>query len=218
MTDETRPDEAATPPETPPEGAAAEGAAADGAATATAEEEGKPVKLHQTVEIKDIGPCKKHIKVSVDRKDIDDRFGEKFSELVADANVSGFRPGKAPRKIVERRFQREVGDQVKTEVLLASLEQLAEDHDIAPLSHPDLDPAAIEMPRRGRSSMNSRWKSAPQFDLPNYNGLQDQAASSTPSTDEKSPRKNRLLEPARPGRAQAGRCGPGRTATSSPPT
>src|SRR5690242_1845094 len=79
-----------------------------GAATATA-----PVKLHQSVEIRDVGPCKKHIKVTVERKDIDDRFSEKISELVSDASVSGFRPGKAPRRIVERRFQKEVGDQVK---------------------------------------------------------------------------------------------------------
>ncbi len=190
MTDETRPDEAGTPPQTPPEGAAAEGAA-----TATAEEEAKPVKLHQTVEIKDVGPCKKHIKVSVDRKDIDDRFGEKFSELVADANVSGFRPGKAPRKIVERRFHKEVGDQVKTEVLLASLEQLAEDHDIAPLSHPDLDPAAIEMPRQGPLVYEFEVEVRPQFDLPNYKGLKIKRVVHTFTDDEVAQEERRLLAP-----------------------
>ena len=35
------------------------------ATTATTEE---PVKLKQTVEIKDVGPCKKHVKVTVDRE------------------------------------------------------------------------------------------------------------------------------------------------------
>ena len=191
MTDETRPDEAATPPETPP----AEASAPVGAATATAEEEGKPVKLHQTVEIKDVGPCKKHIKVSVDRKDIDDRFGEKFSELVADANVSGFRPGKAPRKIVERRFHKEVGDQVKTEVLLASLEQLAEDHDIAPLSHPDLDPAAIEMPNQGPLVYEFEVEVRPQFDLPNYKGLKIKRVVHTFTDEEVAQEERRLLAP-----------------------
>jgi len=193
MTDETRPDEAATPPETPP----AEAPAPDGTdtATAVAEEEGKPVKLHQTVEIKDVGPCKKHIKVSVDRKDIDDRFGEKFSELVADASVSGFRPGKAPRKIVERRFHKEVGDQVKTEVLLASLEQLAEEHDIAPLSHPDLDPAAIEMPRQGPLVYEFEVEVRPQFDLPNYKGLKIKRVVHTFTDDEVAQEERRLLAP-----------------------
>src|SRR6516225_4108099 len=87
----------------------------------SAETEDKPQKLHQTVEMKDIGPCKKHIKVTIDHADIDSRLNEKFSKLVVDSNVAGFRPGKAPRKIIERRFHKEVGDEVKAELLLASL-------------------------------------------------------------------------------------------------
>ena len=131
MTDETKADEAGNQPQTPEAPPAEAPAPAEGAATATAEEgqENEPTKLHQTVEIKDVGPCKKHIKVTVDRKDIDDRFGEKFSELVADATVSGFRPGKAPRKVVERRFQREVGDQLAELLAEAVVDVLALDGD-----------------------------------------------------------------------------------------
>lgn len=143
-------------------------------ATATATEpegEGEPKKLHQQVEIKDVGPCKKHIKVTVERGDIDERLNSKYSELVTDANVPGFRPGKAPRKIIERRFRHDVGDQVKAEVMMASLEQLAEEHDIAPLSPPDLDPANIEIPEKGPLVYEFDVEVRPQFDLPNYKGL-----------------------------------------------
>ena len=52
-----------------------------GAATEAAppaDGEPKPEKLHQEVEIADVGPCKKHIKVSVDRADIDKRTEEKY--------------------------------------------------------------------------------------------------------------------------------------------
>src|SRR5260370_368910 len=68
----------------------------------------EPAKLHQAVDVQDVGPCKKHIKVTVERGDINARFGEKFTELVHESNVNGFRPGKAPRRIIERRFKREV--------------------------------------------------------------------------------------------------------------
>ena len=196
MTDEPRPDEAgaSTPPtETPPAEAAAP---AEDAATAVAEEgQEEQVKLHQTVEIKDVGPCKKHIKVTIERKDIDDRFGEKFSELVSDATVSGFRPGKAPRKIIERRFQREVGDQVKTEVLLASLQQLAEDHDIAPLSQPDLDPASIEVPHQGPLVYEFEVEVRPQFDLPEYKGLKLRKLVHTFTDEDVAQEERRVLSP-----------------------
>src|SRR5688500_12130175 len=64
------------------------------AGTATEPEPGKapeaepPKKLTQQVDIRDAGPCKKHIKVTVERADIDSVLNKKFSELVVDANVS----------------------------------------------------------------------------------------------------------------------------------
>jgi len=163
-----------------------------GETTTTAE---APVKLQQNVEIRDIGPCKKHIKVTVERKDIDDRFSEKISELVSDANVSGFRPGKAPRRIVERRYHKEVADQVKSEVLLASLQQLAEDHDIAPLSAPDIDPANIELPRQGPLVYEFEVEVRPHFDLPNYKGLKIRRPVHTFTDEEVAQEERRLLTP-----------------------
>jgi trigger factor len=169
MTDETRPENPANEDSPTPQ---PQDAPDQGAGVAT--EEGKPsgpAKLHQSVEIRDVGPCKKHIKVTVERKDIDERFGEHFNKLVHDSNVAGFRPGKAPRKIVERRFRKDVGEQVKTEVLLASLEQLAEENDVAPLSPPDLNPEAIELPENGPMVYEFEVEVRPQFDLPDYKGL-----------------------------------------------
>jgi trigger factor len=163
--------------------------------SATATEEKPKAKLSQTVDIRDVGPCKKHIKVTVAREAIDERLGEKYSELVADANVAGFRPGKAPRKLVERRFQKEVGDQVKTEVLLASLEQLAEDHDVAPLSAPNIDPAQLELPREGPFTYEFEVEVRPQFDLPNYKGLKLKRPVHTFTPEEVEQEEKRLLAP-----------------------
>jgi trigger factor len=186
MTDEKTTDDTSSTPE----GAAQEAGPSDATATAT-----EPVKLQQTVEIRDVGPCKKHIKVTVERKDIDDRFGEKISELVSDANVSGFRPGKAPRRIVERRFHKEVADQVKSEVLLASLQQLAEDHDIAPLSAPDIDPGNIELPRQGPLVYEFEVEVRPQFDLPNYKGFKIRRPVHTFTDEEVAQEERRILTP-----------------------
>ena len=77
----------------------------DDAGTAVAEAaEEKKEKLNQTVDISDTGPCRKHIRVTITRADIDKRFDEKYAELVGDSMVPGFRPGKAPREIVVRMF------------------------------------------------------------------------------------------------------------------
>ena len=125
--------------------------------TAVAAPEG-PIKLPQQVEITDAGPCKKHVKVTVDRAAIDGRIDEKFTDLMVEdpAQVPGFRPGKAPRKIVERKFAKEVAGEVKTEVLMASLEQLAEENMLSPLSPPELDPGRDRDPRGGADRLRVR--------------------------------------------------------------
>jgi trigger factor len=166
-----------------------------GVATAPDEKPAESAKLHQTVEIRDIGPCKKHIKVSVDHADIQARFGDHFKKLMGESNVPGFRPGKAPRKLVENRFHKEVGEQVKTEVLLASLEQLAEEHDIAPLSQPDLDPEKVEMPKDGPLVYEFEVEVRPQFDLPAYKGLRLKRPVKTFTEDDVDQAMRRLLAP-----------------------
>ncbi len=196
MTDEPRTD-TSTPDSS---GAAVEGmpgtATIDaGAGIPTPGQMQQAVRLKQTVEMRDIGPCKKHIKVTVERKDIDARLGEQFSKLVADSNVSGFRPGKAPRRIVERRFSKEVFEQVKSEVLLASLEQLAEENDVAPLAAPNIDPTQIQLPKEGPLIYEFDVEVRPEFDLPNYKGLKIRKPVHTFTQDEIETEERRLLIP-----------------------
>jgi trigger factor len=181
MTDETRPKGQAT--DSPPGSAVEEST------------ELQPSKLVQTVEMQDIGPCKKHIKVAVARSSLDERLDSKYSKIVPESNVAGFRPGKAPRALVKRRYEKEVTDQVKAEVLLESLEQLAEDHDIAPLSAPDLDPFKIALPKDGPLVYEFEVEVRPHFDLPNYKGLKLKRPVHTFTDQDVANEKRRLLSP-----------------------
>ena len=119
----------------------------------------------------DIGPCKKHIKVTIERNDIDKILEKQYSELVVDAQVPGFRPGKAPRKLVEKKFQKDVKDRVRGQILLQSLEQLAEENDVAPLTAPNIDPASIIIPDEGPMMYEFDVEVRPEFDLPAFKGL-----------------------------------------------
>src|SRR5437660_1850654 len=163
------------------------------AASAAEETAEKPKKLNQNVEMRDTGPCRKHIKVAVDRADIDSRLDEQYSKLVVDSSVPGFRPGKAPRKVIERRFHKDVFDQVKAEVMLQSLEQLAEENDVAPLSPTDIDPTQIEIPKEGPLVYEFEVEVRPQFDLPNYKGLKLRRPVQTFTDDDVAAEERRVL-------------------------
>jgi len=183
MSDETR-----TDPEAKDSGVTAtEAAPTEGA--------GSGKKLTQSVDIKDIGPCKKHVKVTIERGNIDRLMDDKFKELMPDANVAGFRPGKAPRKLVVKRFEKDVADQVKGELLLASMEQLAEDHDLAPLSRPDFDPFKVEIPKEGPLVYEFEVEVRPEFNLPDYKGLKLRRPVHTFTDDEVAEEERRILAP-----------------------
>ena len=171
-------------------------------AAATVTEEGSepdaeqaPKKLHQTVEMRDVGPCKKHIKVTIERGDVDGLLDKKYSELVVDAQVAGFRPGKAPRRIIERRYKKDVSNQVRGEILLQSLEQLAEEQDVAPLTSPNIDPTKIEIPEDGPLVYEFEVEVRPQFDLPNYKGLKIRRSLHTFSDADVELEERRILAP-----------------------
>ncbi len=62
-------------------------------------------KLEIDVQIQDVGPCKKHLKITVPRSEIERQFEESLETFQRDAQVPGFRPGRAPRQLVVKRFR-----------------------------------------------------------------------------------------------------------------
>lgn len=141
---------------------------------ATAEETavaGKKNSIRQTVDVRDAGPCKKHITVTVDAAEIKDRFESKLKELGDDAQVNGFRPGKAPRRLIENRYRKEISEQLKNELLYQSLEQMSEEKKLNPISPPNLDPNRIEIPAEGNFIYEFEVEVRPEFNMPEYKGL-----------------------------------------------
>lgn len=128
-------------------------------------------KLELDVQIKDVGPCKKHLKVTVPRSEIERQFEDSLGTFQRDAHVPGFRPGRAPRQLVVKRFKKQVADQVKSSLLLASLEQIDEEYDLNPITQPKLDLEAIVLPDDGPLSFEMDLEVRPDFKVGDYQGL-----------------------------------------------
>ena len=128
-------------------------------------------KLSLDVNIETTGPCRKHIRVKVPRKDLQHFHGEALKEVKDTAAVPGFRAGRVPTALVERRFKKELTDQVRQQVLMQSLEQLAEEHKLDPINEPDFDVASLVIPEDGDFEYEFDIEVRPDFELPNYQGL-----------------------------------------------
>ena len=144
-----------------------------GVATVDAEagDEPQTKKMDLKVEIDDIGPCKKHIRVTVPRDSIDGVMDELLDDYTARAEVPGFRTGHVPSELVKKRFRKELHEQAKQKVLMQSLEQLGSEADLDPINEPNLDLDAIEIPDVGDFEYEFDVEVRPKFDLPDYLGL-----------------------------------------------
>src|SRR5437660_12777925 len=86
-----------------------------------------PQKLNLEIKVDSRSACERHVTVTVPREDIDRYYDKAFSALLGTAAVPRFRAGRAPRKLVESRFRKDVSDQVKGSVLLDSMDQVPQD-------------------------------------------------------------------------------------------
>lgn len=128
-------------------------------------------KLSLQVKVEQRSACERHITVTVSREDIDRFMDKEFDELVPVAQVPGFRPGHAPRKLVESRFRKDVAERVKSAILMESISQVNDDEKLAPISDPIFDFNAIEIPEAGDFTFEYDIEVRPEFEIPNWRGL-----------------------------------------------
>ena len=133
------------------------------------DEENQP--LHLEVEVSSPSDCERHVTVTVSRKDIDRYMEGAFSEMMTTANVPGFRAGRAPRKLVENRYKKEVAEQIKSSLLMDSLTQISEEQSFTAISEPDLKLDAVEIPDEGPMTFEFDIEVRPEFEMPPWRGL-----------------------------------------------
>ncbi|MEX0713649.1 MAG: trigger factor [Pirellulales bacterium] len=128
-------------------------------------------KLALDVRIDTKSACERHITVTIPRQDIERYYSDAFSELMTTAEVPGFRAGRAPRKLVELRFRKDVTEKVKGSLLVDSLGQVSEDNELSAISEPAFDPSAVTVPDDGPMVFEFDLEVRPEFDLPVWKGL-----------------------------------------------
>src|SRR3954466_8347578 len=133
------------------------------------DEAAQPLELD--VQVTSPSACERHVTVTISRADIDRYFDDAFGEMMPAAAVPGFRIGRAPRKVVEHRFRDEVSDQVKSALLLDSLEQISEEQRFTAISEPNFDLEAVEVPKEGPMTFEFKIEVRPEFDMPKWKGL-----------------------------------------------
>lgn len=122
--------------------------------------------------VEELAPCRKKVTVIVPadrvRKEIDGQYAEVNKQIA----LPGFRPGKAPRKLLESRFGVHVQGEVKQKLVEAAYKQLIEEKRIAPLTQPDVDVDGATADPARAFEFAFEVTTRPDFELPGWKGLE----------------------------------------------
>lgn len=131
----------------------------------------KKAQVKNIVTIADAGPCRKKVSIEIPEKIITKAFDKQYRELSRDAEVPGFRKGRAPRRLLEKRFGKEVGEQVKLKLMVDASDSAVKDNELDMLGEPDAKHEDIELPESGAMKFDFEIEVRPDFELPELDGI-----------------------------------------------
>ncbi|MBN2131558.1 MAG: trigger factor [Sedimentisphaerales bacterium] len=124
-----------------------------------------------TITVEDAGPCKKKVVIEIPEESIKELTDEQYRELRREAVVPGFRKGRAPRRLLEKRFGKETNEQTKLKLLAEASEAAMKENELDSLSDPDIDFEKTELPETGPMRFEFEVEVRPEFELPALEGI-----------------------------------------------
>ena len=133
--------------------------------------------LGATCEIEDTGPCRKLLKATVAADKVKEILDHNYGELATTVSLPGFRRGRVPRKLLEKRFGEDLEKDVKETLLGESFEELIKDQELKILGSPSFD--NIEFSAESDFTYEAELQVYPEFDLPEYKGVEVEKVESS---------------------------------------
>ena len=121
--------------------------------------------------------CLANLKIEVDPPDVQKKMGEITSQYTKQAKLPGFRQGKAPRSVVEKKFLKEIHEEVTRQVLSDACRDAIKDRNLRVLSLSEIED--VEWGDDKSLKFRATLVLQPEFDVPDYKGI----PVSVPSTE-----------------------------------
>jgi trigger factor len=109
------------------------------------------------------------MRVEIEAQKVDEAFESVMKDFRREANLPGFRPGKAPREMVLRKYEKDILDETKRKLISEAYRKAVEEQKLDVLGQPDIE--EIQFNRGQPLQFAATIETAPEFELPDYKGL-----------------------------------------------
>jgi trigger factor len=121
------------------------------------------------VTVENLAPCKKLMRVEVEAQDVDAAFDSTTKEFQKEAALPGFRPGKAPRDMVLKKYDQDIQTEVKKKLISDAYRKAVTEQKMDVVGYPDIE--EIQFGRGQALQFAATVETAPDIQLPDYRGL-----------------------------------------------
>lgn len=119
-------------------------------------------------EVKKVDATKRELNVAVEGDIVKNKFEEVFKKVAKEAKVPGFRPGNAPRDILEKHYGSYVHQEVMKELVPDIYNQAIDKEGLDVIELPNISDVKLD---RNNLSFKAEVEVAPDIQLKNYKGI-----------------------------------------------
>lgn len=96
------------------------------------------------VSVESSGTLERRMRVQVPAADIDSKVAERLKNVGRNARLEGFRPGKVPAKVIQKRYGPQVRQEVISEVVQSSYAEALQKEQLVPAGNPNIEPEQLQ--------------------------------------------------------------------------
>ena len=112
----------------------------------------------------------RRVEVFIPKEEVIGKLEEVFKELEREAKIKGFRPGKAPRRVIEATYGSYIFEEVSSRLVSQSFEKALEEVSVIPISRPRIIKDKIE--RDKEFHYTAVFEVIPEFEVKEYIGIE----------------------------------------------
>jgi len=120
--------------------------------------------------VEDISPVKKKVNVSLDAEEVNAAIAASVAVYRTSVQLDGFRKGKAPASVVEKRFRDKIYQEAKQDLFNVHINEVLQAGGFAPVSGIELDGG--ELTRDEALNYSFSFEILPEFEIPAYEGME----------------------------------------------
>ncbi len=152
----------------------------------------KAVQIMKSV-VEDISTVKKKLSIEVTPDSVSKELDKALADVARKAKIPGFRPGKAPKNIVEKHYGGEVKSEVTQRLVTESYLRALQEHSLNPVDMPQIENVST-LAKGSPFTFTATVEVRPNIDLGDYNGIEVKEEKITVSDDEVDKTIDRLRE------------------------